>query len=520
MAIANTKDNRAELEKKIYDSKKGILDSEVTELNNEKELGQIQEGSLSYLHRLKEIRSDIQKSDLNRIDKQKELLSIDEDINSARQAYNENQINAVDHLVNIGKLQANSLEYVQRLNYLYRHLNLTLEERKSLQEKIFSAEKSYISQLESDLSDESIVGSYGYRIKQIQDQIDAINNQSDAESKALAVEKAKAAWEEAQNNKTVQIYRNGKGFVYETDQSAVKGKKEAYSDAQREEQIEKLNQQKNAIQTEEDSMKSKLENTLKTLEGTNNQSWSNIQEQVEDVLTDVNKWVSKSTRSTIFAYSEQDDALNESTENTQEDYDEQIESAKGFIKKFTPITQQITALNNIIASSFDKATASVTAWGQALLQAETDRENANWHYYEYNKELKENHESVRYASGTEDSVGGIVKKNEQGYELTFEPTDNGNYEILKEHSKVLTAPQTQRIFDLAKGVSPQIATLKANLNLGKVGGNISNRTTKTDITNKYEIKKIEFPNATNKDEIQAAFGSLDLYFKQKAFSNE
>jgi len=585
MQLVNDDEHRQEINEKIYENKKQSLENEREELNTEKDLGQIEEGSLEYVNRLKSIKADIEKSDLNAIDKAEKLSDIDKDIYSATQSYNEAQINAVDHLVNIGKLQSNSLEYLKRLNHLYHTLNLSLDDRKSLQEKIFSSEISYISQLKSDLSDELIEGSYGQRIKEyedeiddlqqkesdlsdetisnslgsqikaIQDKIDAINDQSEAESKALALEKAKAAWEEAQNNKTVQIYTNKNGFVYQADQSAVTEKKQSYAEAQRNEEIEKLTQQKDALQKMLDSEKNsievsikaltkhkeslqsdlqseqtELEKATKVLQGYDVNSddlWDDIQNQIDDVLNEVTGNISESTNKHKASYDEENESVTNLTDNTTNSYQSQIKNAQDFIAKFTPVNQQIMDMYNQQANAAQKVADAIynvnnelDRYIRVINDAENEREEMNEQYNEYNQEARENHQSVHYASGTEDSIGGIVKKNEQGYELTFEPTDNGNYEILKEHSKVLTAPQTQRIFDLAKGVSPQIATLKANLNLGKIGGNISNRTTKTDITNKYEIKKVEFPNATNKDEIQAAFGSLDLYFKQKAFSNE
>jgi chromosome segregation ATPase len=585
MQLVNDDEHRQEINEKIYQNKKQSLENEREELNTEKDLGQIEEGSLEYVNRLKSIKADIEKSDLNAIDKAEKLSDIDKDIYSATQSYNEAQINAVDHLVNIGKLQSNSLEYLKRLNHLYHTLNLSLDDRKSLQEKIFSSEISYISQLKSDLSDELIEGSYGQRIKEyedeiddlqqkesdlsdetisnslgsqikaIQDKIDAINDQSEAESKALALEKAKAAWEEAQNNKTVQIYTNKNGFVYQADQSAVTEKKQSYAEAQRNEEIEKLTQQKDALQKMLDSEKNsievsikaltkhkeslqsdlqseqtELEKATKVLQGYDVNSddlWDDIQNQIDDVLNEVTGNISESTNKHKASYDEENESVTNLTDNTTNSYQSQIKNAQDFIVKFTPVNQQIMDMYNQQANAAQKIADAIynvnnelDRYIRVINDAENEREEMNEQYNEYNQEARENHQSVHYASGTEDSINGLVKKNEQGYELTFEPTDNGNYEILKEHSKVLTASQTQRIFDLAKGVSPQIATLKANLSLGKIGGNISNRTTKTDITNKYEIKKVEFPNATNKDEIQAAFGSLDLYFKQKAFSNE
>ena len=524
MSPINTEENRAELEQEIYDTKKGILEAESTELDNEVNLGKIQEGTLEYLQRLQKIQSDISKSDLGAADKTTELQSINEKIYSARQSYNESQINEIDHLVSIGKLQENSLEYIQKLNSLYRSLNLTLEQRESLQEKIFSAEKGYISQLESDLTDESIEGSYGAQIKAIQDKIDAIDKENDATSKQIALEKAQAALEEARNQKTISIFRENQGFVYEADQSDVLEKQQAVSDAKREEEIQKLTEQKNKIQSEADNMKSQLEKVLHDLDGSNKKTWDSIQDEIDDVIEDVDEVFRIHTSKTKSYYNDIDNALDESTENTENDYQLQLDSAQNYFDEIQELQPKIVAQNNKIANSFQRIADALynmngqyDRMGRAIRYAEEDREQANIDYNEFNQSMKEDHQTIKYASGTQYSVGGLAQTDEEGYELKLQNLGNGKYTLLNEGSIVFPADATKNLWNLAN--NPQLAMLKAGLQNRVNIPNVINRNSESN-HNDYHINKIEFPNATDRNEIKQAFTELPTYFLQKSYSNK
>ncbi|MGX8701357.1 phage tail tape measure protein [Caproiciproducens sp.] len=509
MALINDEKHRQEITQKIYENKKQSVENDLDDLKTQESLGTIQNGSIESINKLKQIKENIKNLGLNELDQKAKEIQVQEELNSETQTYNENQINAVDHLVNIGKLQGDSLEYIRKLQSLEKSLNLTLEQRQSLQEKIYSSEVSYIQQLESDLSDESIEGSYGYRIKAIQDQIDAINSQSDAESKALAVEKAKAAWEEAQNQKTVSVFEEGKGFVYTTDQDTITEKKQALADAQREEEIEKLTQQKNQIQSEENNMKSQLESSLKELEGTSNATWSKIQSQITKVIDNVDRVFKTHTSKTKTQYEEETNALNDSTDSQTTNYQTQIKNLQTFVP-------EIQAQNNLLVASYNGVTTALNNMAKAYANAEENRENANYRYYEYNKQLKKNGNTVKYASGTNYSIGGWVQTDEQGYEAKFAPTGGGKYTLMDEGTNIFTAAQTENLKMLSNVYNPQLDTLRQGL-VTTTSSNITNRNISQQTNhNSYHIDKVEFPNVQSDiNTIGNALENLPLYFSAK-----
>lgn len=72
---------------------------------------------------------------------------------------------------------------------------------------------------------------YDNKIKSIQAVISAMDKEKDAEDKLLALEKKRYALENAKRQKTVQIYREGVGFVWEADPEEVRKATEDYNDA-------------------------------------------------------------------------------------------------------------------------------------------------------------------------------------------------------------------------------------------------------------------------------------------------
>ena len=96
--------------------------------------------------------------------------------------------------------------------------------------------------------------SYQPRIDALQDEIDKLNEANDAQEEAISLAQKKAALDAALAAKNVRVYREGKGFVWEADESAVKSAEEDYNDALRDKEhndaIDKLTKEKEALEKE------------------------------------------------------------------------------------------------------------------------------------------------------------------------------------------------------------------------------------------------------------------------------
>lgn len=89
---------------------------------------------------------------------------------------------------------------------------------------------------QKDLLDEL----YQPRIDAIQAEIDKLSDANDERKKAIRLEKAKQELERARNQKTVRIYREGEGFVYESDTEAISSAQEELRELEFQEKLDTL----------------------------------------------------------------------------------------------------------------------------------------------------------------------------------------------------------------------------------------------------------------------------------------
>lgn len=98
----------------------------------------------------------------------------------------------------------------------------------------------------------------------IDKRIDALNKQNDAQERAIELSKAQDALEKAKANKTVHVYHaGGSGFEWEADESAVRDAQSTLNDTirknRKEDEIERLNKLKKAVQENNELIGSSFE---------------------------------------------------------------------------------------------------------------------------------------------------------------------------------------------------------------------------------------------------------------------
>lgn len=113
---------------------------------------------------------------------------------------------------------------------------------------------------------EALDDSYQPRIDALQDELDKLNETNDAQEKAIELARKKAAMDAAKANRSVRVYREGKGFVWEADESEVKSTEEDYNDALRQKEHEDaqkaLEDQKAALEKELEDKKQELQDKI------------------------------------------------------------------------------------------------------------------------------------------------------------------------------------------------------------------------------------------------------------------
>jgi len=85
-------------------------------------------------------------------------------------------------------------------------------------------------------------------IEAIDDQIDSLKEANDERKKALELQKAQAELDKQRNQKTRLVLRKGKGWVWESDEDAVKEAEENVSDLKYEQQVDKLEKEKEKLE--------------------------------------------------------------------------------------------------------------------------------------------------------------------------------------------------------------------------------------------------------------------------------
>lgn len=145
---------------------------------------------------------------------------------------------------------------IDRLEHQWDDLKEKLEKDKDNLDSAINGANWVIEQRVKELekANDELEDSYQPRIDALQDEIDKLNEANDAQEEAISLAQKKAALDAALAAKNVRVYREGKGFVWEADESAVKSAEEDYNDALRDKEhndaIDKLTKEKEALEKE------------------------------------------------------------------------------------------------------------------------------------------------------------------------------------------------------------------------------------------------------------------------------
>jgi chromosome segregation ATPase len=157
---------------------------------------------------------------------------------------------------------------IDRLEHQWDDLKEQLEDEKDNLDAAMNGATYLIEKRTKALQkeQEALEDSYQPRIDALQDELDKLNETNDAQEKAIELARKKAAMDAAKANRSVRVYREGKGFVWEADESEVKSTEEDYNDALREKEQEDakkaLEDQKAALEKELEDKKQELQDKI------------------------------------------------------------------------------------------------------------------------------------------------------------------------------------------------------------------------------------------------------------------
>ena len=157
---------------------------------------------------------------------------------------------------------------IDRLEHQWDDLKEQLEDEKNNLDAAMNGATYLIEKRTKALQkeQEALDDSYQPRIDALQDELDKLNETNDAQEKAIELARKKAAMDAAKANRSVRVYREGKGFVWEADESEVKSTEEDYNDALREKEQEDakkaLEDKKAALEKELEDKKQELQDKI------------------------------------------------------------------------------------------------------------------------------------------------------------------------------------------------------------------------------------------------------------------
>ena len=190
--------------------------------------------------------------------------------------YNQQVQTAQDNIYNLTTAQIENnrailklpIQAIEKQNELLQNqLDILNETKEKLEDSISAS--SNIIQNQIDVLNEQKNATEEY----FNSQIESINEQKNALSKAneeiehqLALEKAQYELERAQNQKTTKIYREGQGFVYESDQEAIKDAQENLDEEVYNNQIYKLEVELESLEKAKEEAVDSINTQINSLE--------------------------------------------------------------------------------------------------------------------------------------------------------------------------------------------------------------------------------------------------------------
>lgn len=271
------KEKKSELDR-VYSAAVKTLDAEIERLqkiNEElgKELEQLKEKYAKTQNAVLRVLDD----EIDRLKKQNDLRKeqldlVKDQLEETSEKYKGAQSAVVDLLDR--ELQ----QLKERLDLIGKAAEAAEDEAGKAHAAVLDVLERQKEQLEEqkDLLDEL----YQPRIDAIQAEIDRLSDANDERKKAIQLEKAKQELEKARNQKTIRVYREGEGFVYENDTETVASAQEELRELELQEKLDSLGKQKEDLEQQLADKKAALDKQIDALDKYRDQ-WSDILDEYE-----------------------------------------------------------------------------------------------------------------------------------------------------------------------------------------------------------------------------------------------
>lgn len=344
------------------------------------------------------------------------------------------------------------------------------------------------------------------QIDALEKELSALKDKNEEEEKALELQKAKDAYEKAQNTKNARVYTADKGWVWTADPEKLASAREEYekllADYEKEQAEKSIEDQINALKNQIEEMKKSTDSQVDELEKVS-KSWDEELDKLNyttedykaymNLLEEYTKKTTDELRTALSSFGDdvkqamelnsQYDAAQKAYESFEKVSDKEIERLKELKEQYAQAAENIKKTledyeytlelaAKYSSMSFEQMANAVSEYTDKVKEAMSLNSK-----YEHNKNTYDS-----YATGTTNvKKSGLAITCENGNEIFVRKPAFGNLTYLDSGDGVIPANITARL--LALGANPNTylanALRSGNISVGSAS------TSKTSVTNNY-----------------------------------
>lgn len=245
--------------------------------------------------------------------------------------------NNVELDTNIRALTNDVSDYNQKLNDIpTEKLSKFNELFEKFQQSQLNAVSQQIKDIEQDEKHDARLNALKKQLEVLEDQTDETKEQEEYQEKLLAVEKAKETLENEKKQKTLQVYRTGQGFVYETDPEKIKTAQDSLTSAEKALSDAQATNTKDALQKQIDLIE---------------KNYTDRKDKLQSFLDDENYKIDKATNASIESFSELNKQLEKYGLNTNEYLSKAVDWINKYNSALSDTQKTVSSLGNTVYSS-------------------------------------------------------------------------------------------------------------------------------------------------------------------------
>lgn len=308
-----------------------------------------------YAREVKQLQIDIVDNGIDELDRYAEYLETIGELDLQTQ-------------INLSKSKLDIIEEYARKGYLTEeeYLERWIDAAKELKDDIqsqYEALRDYnvkiieeqIDALEEQKDKESKY--YDDKIQQIKDQLDLLDEEEEKRDKILDLEEKQLALAEAKSQKNIQIYREGIGFVWEADPAAIQDAQNDYNDAKNDyekwELEEQLNDEIEALEEAKEAVEENFDIQIEELENLK-EKWEESLD-ISDAIDGLSEELQRMVLNGEMSFEEMSDILDDFVDSYIEEMDTVEEKTKNLFASGTTSSRSRTWYVNADGSAPSEA---------------------------------------------------------------------------------------------------------------------------------------------------------------------